>query len=70
MVSGVSQARMVTWGLGFAAIVQDATVLDAGRGGGANVAQLFGRAPQGRVTGIDYSPVSMKKSRDFCGDRR
>ena len=33
-----------------------------GCGGGANVARLLKRCPKGTVTGIDYSPVSVKKS--------
>ena len=54
--------RNVEWGLSHLTVADDANVLDVGRGGGANVARLLTRCPKGTVTGIDYSPVSVKKS--------
>ena len=39
-------------------------MLDVGCGGGANIARLLSRCTKGTVTGIDYSPVSVKKSRE------
>ena len=35
---------------------------DIGCGGGANIARLLQRTQQGSVTGIDFSPVSVRKS--------
>lgn len=63
-MNGGSHARMAEWGLGFVNIDAEANVLDVGCGGGANIARLLGRCPKGTVTGIDYSPVSVKKSRE------
>lgn len=51
------------WGLRFLSIPADAAVLDCGCGGGANIAELLRRCPQGSVRGIDYSAVSVEKSR-------
>ena len=38
-------------------------MLDCGRGGGANIKRLLKKCPQGIVKGIDYSPVSVEKSK-------
>ena len=54
---------MADWGLGHITIGSDATVLDAGCGGGANIKKLLGKCPKGTVKGIDYSEVSVGKSR-------
>lgn len=61
-MNGGSHARMAQWGLSFVNINGNASVLDIGCGGGANIARLLELAPKGRVEGIDYSPVSVKKS--------
>jgi ubiquinone/menaquinone biosynthesis C-methylase UbiE len=61
-MNGGGHARMAEWGLSHLTFTDDANVLDVGCGGGANVARLLKRCPKGTVTGIDYSPVSVKKS--------
>ncbi len=61
-MNGGGHARLAEWGLSHLTFAADANVLDVGCGGGANVARLLKRCPQGTVTGIDYSPVSVKKS--------
>ena len=38
-------------------------MLDCGCGGGANIKRLLKKCPQGIVKGIDYSPVSVEKSK-------
>ena len=43
-------------------INDDSRVLDIGCGGGGNIARLLQLCPNGYVAGIDYSPVSVKKS--------
>ena len=63
-MNGGSHARMAEWGLSFVDIANNWDVLDVGCGGGANVARLLKRSAQGTVTGIDYSSVSVKKSRE------
>lgn len=61
-MNGGSHARMAEWGLSYVDIADNWDALDVGCGGGANVARLLNRSPRGTVTGIDYSPVSVKKS--------
>ena len=43
-------------------LAPDARVLDCGCGG-ANMKRLLKKCPQGIVKGIDYSPVSVEKSK-------
>ena len=38
-------------------------MLDCGCGGGANIRRLLKKCPQGIVKGIDYSPVSVEKTK-------
>lgn len=61
-MNGGGHARLAEWGLATVTLANDANVLDIGCGGGANIARLLKRCPQGTVKGIDYSPVSVKKS--------
>ena len=51
------------WGFRFLSLPADASALDCGCGGGANVKKLTRLCPQGRVSGIDYSEISVEKSR-------
>ena len=53
---------LADWGLSFGpAAFQKA--LDCGCGGGANIKRLLRKCPQGSVNGIDYSSVSVEKSK-------
>ena len=44
-------------------IQSDNVCLDIGCGGGANIRKLLEKSPYGRVVGIDYSEISVEKSR-------
>ena len=50
------------WGLSHVEIVPGAEMLDIGCGGGANLRRLLEKCPDGHVTGVDYSEVSVRKS--------
>ena len=56
-------SAMAEWGLRFLQPAPDAMVLDCGCGGGANIKTLLKLCPKGKVQGIDYSPVSVEKSK-------
>lgn len=56
-------SAMADWGFGHITIASDAAVLDVGCGGGANIKKLLAECPKGTVKGIDYSEVSVEKSR-------
>ncbi len=57
--------RLASWGAGHIDPSDDDVVLDIGCGGGANVARWLSACPKGSVTGVDYSNVSVKKTRSF-----
>ena len=59
----VGHSAVARWGLQFLELAPDAMVLDCGCGGGANMKRLLKKCPQGIVKGIDYSPVSVEKSK-------
>lgn len=56
-------SKLADWGMSFLGLSTDAVVLDCGCGGGANLCKLLKRCPNGTVTGIDYSSVSVEKSK-------
>lgn len=60
-----SHAAVTEWGLSHVTPTPDAAVLDIGCGGGATLRRLAVRVPQGHVTGLDYSEVSVDCSRRF-----
>lgn len=56
---------LADWGFQFLHVDKGAAVLDCGCGGGANIRALLKRCPEGVVKGIDYSPVSVEKTRNL-----
>ncbi len=54
---------LADWGFHFLELKTSAKILDCGCGGGANLRKLLNKYPQGSVMGLDYSPVSVEKSR-------
>ena len=59
----LGHSPVARWGLRFLKIASDARVLDCGCGGGANIKRLLRKCPHGSVNGIDYSSVSVEKSK-------
>ena len=59
----LGHSPVARWGLRFLEPAPDAKVLDCGCGGGANIKRLLKLCPKGTVWGIDYSPVSVEKSK-------
>ncbi|MCR4860047.1 MAG: class I SAM-dependent methyltransferase [Bacteroidales bacterium] len=71
MVSGMnggSHATLAKWALDKCPVPQEGEIVDIGCGGGANLARVMERSRAARVTGIDYSPVSVAKSRKVNAD--
>ena len=65
MVNGMNSgghASLAEWGFGFTENIKAETSLDCGCGGGANVRRLLERS--NKVYGIDYSEISVTKSRE------
>ena len=59
----LGHSPVARWGLRFLGPAPDAKVLDCGCGGGSNIKKLLKLCPKGTVRGIDYSPVSVEKSK-------
>ncbi|MDD3340349.1 MAG: class I SAM-dependent methyltransferase [Lachnospiraceae bacterium] len=57
-------AQLADWGFSHIKANEDATILDIGCGGGANIAVWLKKCPNGHVTGLDYSEVSVHSSRN------
>ena len=55
--------KMAKWGLGYLDIKENDTILDVGCGGGANISYMLKKASKGSVKGIDYSEISVEKSK-------
>lgn len=62
-MNGGPHAVLASWGLDFGGVPAEGEILDIGCGGGANLQRLMQRSLKGKVTGVDYSPVSVEKSR-------
>lgn len=62
-MNGGGHATMANWGMDLVSVPQQGKILDIGCGGGGNIARLLKRCPNGTVTGIDYSSVSVEKSK-------
>ena len=64
-MNGGRHAMLSAWSFTQLSIDDTADAIDIGCGGGANVARLLERCPRGSVTGVDYAPTSVDKSRSF-----
>ncbi len=67
-MNGGSHAAMASWGLDLANIPAEGEIIDIGCGGGANLGRLMERSLRAKITGVDYSPVSVEKSRKVNAD--
>lgn len=56
-------SKLAHWGFPKISVKEDAKILDTGCGGGANIALWLEKCKSGRVTGIDYSEVSVEESK-------
>lgn len=56
-------SALAQWGFSRLTVKDDSRVLDVGCGGGANVAVWLTKCPNGHVTGLDYSEVSVAETK-------
>ncbi len=63
-MNGGHHEELALWGLSLLAVAENGQALDIGCGGGANIERLLALMPEGRVCGIDYSPLSVRISRE------
>ncbi len=68
MIKGmnIGHATMADWGMGFIdSSIKADNLVDFGCGGGRNLDALLKRFPKAHGTGVDYSELSVQKSKDF-----
>jgi len=58
-------AALPEWVLADVKVEKNYRILDVGCGGGANVARLLEKCPEGHVTGIDNSTLAIETSTDY-----
>ena len=56
-------ANLSNWGLSHLKNIKPSQIADLGCGGGINVSKLINLYPNAKVTGFDYSSVSVKESK-------
>lgn len=59
----IGHASVSNWGFNHFEVAKNDNCLDIGCGGGANVKKLLKKSLYGKVIGIDYSEVSVEKSK-------
>ena len=70
MVSGMNSghAKLADWGMTHLQGIKASNVVELGCGGGRNTAELLKRYPQANVTALDYSALSVDKTKEYNKD--
>ena len=70
MVSGMNSghAKLADWGMTHLKGIAPSNIAELGCGGGRNTAVLLKRYPQAKVTALDYSALSVEKTKDYNKD--
>lgn len=66
MVTGMNKghAKCADWGMEYIKDAFPKTILDCGCGGGRNIKTLLDRFPKAAAWGLDYSEISVEKTRE------
>ena len=59
----VAHARAADWGLDFLKDFAPSSIVDLGCGGGRNVKEMLSRYPDAKVAAVDYSALSVERTR-------
>ncbi|MCR4768560.1 MAG: class I SAM-dependent methyltransferase [Saccharofermentans sp.] len=67
MVNGMNSghARLADWGMSHLPETEPSKILELGCGGGRNAGELSKKYPSAKVTAIDYSEVSVAKTKEY-----
>ncbi len=65
MVSGMNSghAKLADWGMSFLKGIETSCIAELGCGGGRNARELLKRYPKAKLTALDYSEVSIEKTK-------
>ena len=71
MVSGMNSghAKLADWGMTHLKEIAPSNIVELGCGGGRNTAELLKRYPQAKVMALDYSALSVEKTKEYNKDR-
>ncbi|MCR5134497.1 MAG: class I SAM-dependent methyltransferase [Clostridiales bacterium] len=64
-MNGSGHARLADWGLSHLHISSPSDIAELGCGGGRNAGELMKRYPRAGLTALDYSALSVKKTRKY-----
>ena len=64
-MNGGGHARLATFGMQLLPDEGPTAIAELGCGGGRNIAALLDKYPMARVTGVDYSPLSVETARAY-----
>jgi len=67
MLKGMNSghAKMADWGISHLKGIDPRQIAELGCGGGRNAGALLNRYPKAKVTAVDYSPLSVEKSKEY-----
>lgn len=67
MVGGMNggHAKLADWGMSYLAIAEPSHIAELGCGGGRNTGELLKQYPSAKVTALDYSELSVEKTKDY-----
>ncbi len=70
MLNGMNSghAKTADWGMGELRDVSPSKIVEIGCGGGRNTGELLKKYPKAHVTAIDYSPLSVDRTREYNKD--
>ncbi|MBR6109727.1 MAG: class I SAM-dependent methyltransferase [Clostridia bacterium] len=67
MVGGMNggHARLADWGMTHLSGITPAKIAELGCGGGRNAGELMKRYPKAKLTAVDYSELSVQKTKEY-----
>lgn len=67
MVRGMNtgHAKLADWGFKHLPAITPEKAVDLGCGGGRNAGEMLKKYPNAHVTAVDYSPLSVKKAKEY-----
>ena len=70
MIGGMNggHAKLADWGMGHLADISPEAIVELGCGGGRNAKALLKRYPDAKLTAVDYSALSVEKTKDYNRD--
>lgn len=70
MIGGMNggHAKLADWGMSYLTIAELSMIAELGCGGGRNTGELLKQYPSAKVTALDYSELSVEKTKDYNKD--